>query len=60
MCFKQEYDYAEFSKGLKVYKDMKDIDIDELFKKYKYTAGIFQDKISFNADNIILAVSYHM
>lgn len=60
MCFKQEYDYAEFSKGLKVYKDMKDIDMDELFKKYKYTAGIFQDKISFNADNIILAISYHM
>ena len=47
-------------KGLKIYKNMKDIDINELFEKYKYTAGIFQDKISFNADNIILAISYHM
>ena len=60
MCFKEENDYAQFSKKLKAYKNKKDIDIDELFEKYKYTAGIFQDKISFNADNVILAISYHM
>lgn len=60
MCFKQEYDYAKFSKEMKAYKNAKDIDMDELFKNYKYTAGIFQDKISFNADNVILAISYHM
>ena len=62
MCFKEERDYAAMRKALREFGNNKELNSSAQYikEKYGYTAWIFHDKDTINADNATIAVSYHM